>query len=335
MDSLIEVIYADGKENDQICIRKGSGTKDVSGDYNSYPESEKVTIGNAEVTFKGSSGKVSLAVWTSGDNSYSVYAAQSGSGIAKAMMTEIVGKVDASGSKTSSSGSKASVAASSVNNTAVLVSTAAGSEKLAKTALGGWKFNQGKTSLSKNPTAMKAFKKAVRKLTGCEYKPIALLATQTVSGTNYCILCRTTAVVPRAKSTYSLVYVYQNLKGHARITSVSELELGSTAASSKIQAKTALGGWKFNQSKTSLSKNPAAMKAFKKAVRNLTGCEYKPIALLGSQTVSGTNYCILCRTTAVVPHAKSTYSLVYVYQNLKGHARITSVSELDIAGSAD
>ena len=66
--------------------------------------------------------------------------------------------------------------------------------------------------------AKAALDKALEKLTGAEYEPIALLATQLVSGTNYSILCEVTPVVPDAASSFVIVHVYQDLEGNAEIT---------------------------------------------------------------------------------------------------------------------
>lgn len=71
--SMIEVIYeAVDSSEDTVYIRKGSGTDDISGDYNSYSESKKVIIDSYAVTMKGDNGTVSLATWTDGEFSYAV-----------------------------------------------------------------------------------------------------------------------------------------------------------------------------------------------------------------------------------------------------------------------
>ena len=65
----IEVRFDDGDE----VIRKAKDDGDISGDYNEYASEETMTIGEAQVTFKGTSeDEVNLAVWVSGDYSYSV-----------------------------------------------------------------------------------------------------------------------------------------------------------------------------------------------------------------------------------------------------------------------
>lgn len=68
--TIIEVVYesTDGR----IYFRKGPGSDDISGDYNTYAESKQVTVGSYDVTMKGNDGTVSLAMWTDGGFSYVV-----------------------------------------------------------------------------------------------------------------------------------------------------------------------------------------------------------------------------------------------------------------------
>ena len=73
-----------------------------------------------------------------------------------------------------------------------------------------------------------------------------------------------------------------------------------------------------------------AQAAFDKAVDGLVGAEYVPVALMSTQVVAGTNYCILCQITPVVPNATPTWALVYIYADLDGNAEITNVYELYI-----
>ena len=71
--------------------------------------------------------------------------------------------------------------------------------------------------------------------------------------------------------------------------------------------------------------------AFNAATENMTGCVYKPIALLGTQIVAGTNYCFLCETTVVVPDAQPGYALVYVFDGLEGEHELLRVQEIEFS----
>lgn len=73
-DAMFEVIYRDSGEEseDVIHIRKAPGTEDISGDYNQYAERSTETVGDVEVTMKGSDGQVHLATWTKDGYTYSI-----------------------------------------------------------------------------------------------------------------------------------------------------------------------------------------------------------------------------------------------------------------------
>jgi len=94
-------------------------------------------------------------------------------------------------------------------------------------------------------------------------------------------------------------------------------------------AEAMTGGWENVPHET--AELPAdAQAAFDKAVDSLVGAEYVPVALLSTQVVAGTNYCILCQITPVAPNATPTWALVYIYADLDGNAEITNVYELYI-----
>lgn len=69
---MIQVFYGD--EENRICIRKAPGNEDISGDYNSYVQVTNVDINRTSVTMKGENNTIHLAVWTSGEYTYSISA---------------------------------------------------------------------------------------------------------------------------------------------------------------------------------------------------------------------------------------------------------------------
>jgi len=77
-----------------------------------------------------------------------------------------------------------------------------------------------------------------------------------------------------------------------------------------------------------------AQAAFDKATEQLDGAIYTPVALLSTQVVAGTNYCILCQISPVVPDPVPAWVLVYIYADLQGGAEILNVYELYIAQHA-
>ena len=94
-------------------------------------------------------------------------------------------------------------------------------------------------------------------------------------------------------------------------------------------AGTLVGGWAIaDHGAKALPEGAQA--AFDKATENLDGAAYTPVALMGTQIVFGTNYCVLCQIAPVVPGARPAWALVYIYADLRGNAEITNVYELYI-----
>ena len=89
-DELIQVIYqneSDAKKS--IYVRKSKGSGDISGDYNLYNDSFKITVGEYEVTEKGNNGQIMQAVWTYEGYTYSVGCP----GMDAAQLEEIIGQI--------------------------------------------------------------------------------------------------------------------------------------------------------------------------------------------------------------------------------------------------
>lgn len=88
-DQLIQVIWQSG--DNKITIRKGTGAEDISGDYNQYPHTEEISVGDLQVTVKGSDEAVNTAVWTVGDYAYAITALNEG--IERDAMSGLIGDV--------------------------------------------------------------------------------------------------------------------------------------------------------------------------------------------------------------------------------------------------
>lgn len=95
--------------------------------------------------------------------------------------------------------------------------------KNAMPLLGGWEA-------AADPTVSDDLKmilsEATRYQTDAVFEPVALLATQIVSGTNYCVLCKMVPVLPDAKPAYVNVYLYVDLSGNASILEIQDINIG-------------------------------------------------------------------------------------------------------------
>ena len=175
--------------------------------------------------------------------------------------------------------------------------------------VGGCKANQGSLSLKKNKAAKSAFDKAVKDLDGYTYQPVAYLGSQVVSRNNYSYLCKGKAVVPKAKTEYFILNVYEDLSGKAEITGTHDL---------------LTRGWKYNQGKT---KNASVNATLKKAMKMLVGANYTPIAYVGK---SGKNYAVFCSKKVTAPKAKRSYSMVIVKKQSKKKVKLVKIQDVSL-----
>jgi len=74
--NLIQAIWTSG--DNEVCIRKGTGADDISGDYNEYAETSTEDVSGVSVQLRGADGLVNVASWTAGGFSYCVRAADKG-----------------------------------------------------------------------------------------------------------------------------------------------------------------------------------------------------------------------------------------------------------------
>ena len=156
--------------------------------------------------------------------------------------------------------------------------------------------------------------RATADMLGVDYEPIAVIGRQIVAGTNYKVLCKLTAVTPDAAATYAIVTIYEDLEGNVEMTEVLNCD-------AEIVTGGPMGGWQDMVPAVT----EESQKALENALEKLVGAEYKEIACLRTQIVAGTNYCLLCEITPVVPNAESHYAIVIVYEDLDGNAQITDV----------
>ena len=74
------------KDGSELVYRMAKGTGDISGDYNVYNETEKITVGGAEITYKAN-GETSCAIWEKDGFAFSLY---SDGSLAEADFTDII-----------------------------------------------------------------------------------------------------------------------------------------------------------------------------------------------------------------------------------------------------
>ena len=154
---------------------------------------------------------------------------------------------------------------------------------------------------------------------GITYIPVAYISSQVVSGTNHTILCKT-VLDGEQSGTYSIAVVYEDLEGNAEMMNM--MECGAEAALNPQD-----GGW---QDPESPEVTAEAADVFEKAMEKDSGTTYIPLALVSTQVVAGTNYCILARSGDNTTGDEEGLALVYLYADLEGNAEVTEVVPFEL-----
>ena len=176
------------------------------------------------------------------------------------------------------------------------------------------------------------FDQAMEKLLGVDYIPVAYLGSQVVAGTNHCFLAQAKVVVPDAQPAYKLVFLYQKLDGTVEILSIADFDFAALLGFETSAETPMVGGWIPSEAAEITEKVKAL---FDKALEGLLGVDYAPVALLGTQIVAGTNYCILAHATVVVPGTQPAYKLISLYAKLDGTVELTDIVDFDFGAFCD
>jgi len=91
-DKIVQIDYRKD-DNNSVAIRKGISKKDISGDYNEYKNTKKVTVKGNKVKLQGNGKTYSLAAWTKGKYSFSVGIYNDGKGMSLKEIKSIIGQV--------------------------------------------------------------------------------------------------------------------------------------------------------------------------------------------------------------------------------------------------
>lgn len=150
---------------------------------------------------------------------------------------------------------------------------------------------------------------------GATYRPVAFIGSQKVNGTNYAVLCETSVAAPDSQDLYSIVILYENPDGKVSLTDV-------IMSGVRTYTSMGMGGW-TNASDPKVTDEHKAM--LKEALKAYVGASYAPIALLSTQSVTGTNYCFFCEANKVTADPLSEYAFVYLYVDESGNAVVTDI----------
>jgi len=189
-----------------------------------------------------------------------------------------------------------------------------------KKVTGGWENIVNNKSLI-NDSELELFNNAKK---DSKLEAVALLAKQVVSGTNYMFLAKD-------GSKYKIVIVYNDLEGKSSITKVSDFDYTKyTNKNIEDNSEELVGGWNVDYVIGEGLIDRDVQSIFENATATLTGMTYSPIALLGKQVVSGTNYAILCFGKPSYDGMKASVFVVTIYKDLEENLQILSQAYVNL-----
>ena len=193
--------------------------------------------------------------------------------------------------------------------------------------MGGWQAQ--KTPSQVGDSERQIFDSAMAGYMGVSLEPVCVLATQVVAGTNYAYLVQATPISPDTEPYWCIIVLYQDLAGNVSFVCKNDIDLADIHVTDAAQGA-AVGGWQVSEDAGTNMLPQRAATAFSGALADYVGMGFNPVALLGTQVVSGTNYKFLCVGTTVTAEPTSGLYVVTVYENLDGKATVSSVERLDL-----
>lgn len=92
-----------------------------------------------------------------------------------------------------------------------------------------------------------------------------------------------------------------------------------------------VGGWEIYTKNKTIDIPISAKNAFEKAYKNYDEIELEPIALLGSQVVSGKNYAILALGEMTADKTYYTIDVLTIYVDLNNNSLLSQLSYLNLS----
>ena len=156
---------------------------------------------------------------------------------------------------------------------------------------------------------------------------VALLAEQTASKANYMFLCK-----DNNSSNYKIVIVHNNIDDVSQITQISYFDYTKYAHNNinYIPDKTA-DRWDVVIPDKETPLDEQVRDIYNTGIQKTSHIDYKPIALIGKQTASGTNYAVLAygQLKNTDTPEKGIF-LLTVNKDMNGNVDIPSLSYIDL-----
>ena len=194
--------------------------------------------------------------------------------------------------------------------------------------VGGWKLNT-EFSCNLSEEELGVFSNTMEGLTGAGYQPVDILAVQTVSGTNYAYLSMAATITAETRYFWTVVVIYEDPEGNVTLSGIKIIDKNDIKTLDEAPEDGLAGAWEIREAggKPVMLPDPDAQEAAESVMHAVDGLTLKPIALLGTQVVSGMNYKVLMRGES--ENGTDLY-VTTIYRNLEGRSMITENSLFDL-----
>ena len=190
---------------------------------------------------------------------------------------------------------------------------------------GGWEFS-AECVPNIGPVVQTVFNEAVEGLSGSNITPVDVISIQKDEGTNLAYLCIVEPVVPDAVPHWAVATIFVGRDYSVELRGFKDIDPADVAILEEIPESGLPGGW--HSTVDDIERDLSGGLA--EALSDLVGVVYSPIAVLGTQTVAGTNYRILAYGTLVTADPVTNLYVIDVYEDLDGETEVTAVDAFDL-----
>ena len=195
---------------------------------------------------------------------------------------------------------------------------------------GGWTVYADSSAVELPEPVKTAFEKATENLVGNEFTPLAYMSKQVVAGKNYQILCKSVMTTSDPEPSLQVLVVYMDLDGRAEVSNITDFEIGTYTDNSGADVGEAhlAGGWEVAEDYTK-GELPEEVKAvYEKAIQQIDGSNFTPMAYLGSQVVAGTNYAVMVEDETTAEEPVRNIQVLTIYEDLNGKVELSNICTL-------
>lgn len=195
--------------------------------------------------------------------------------------------------------------------------------------VGGWEIVQASQVNTMDENTIKYFETAKKEYKELELELINVLGEQVVAGKNYMYLAKGYKKGKEADATYKIVVVYKDLEGNVSLTSVKDFDFSAYTNTDVVdKSKDVTGGWEVEIPGKPIMLEEKLQAMFDATTEKAEGITYYPIAVLGKQLVSGTNYAVL--SYGRPDEGREGIYVLTLYEDLQGNQEMVSASYVDL-----